>query len=301
MLFATRQNIYRNAISSPMRRLLSICALILCACQSPAAIEPMISGSSVEDDQIYAADDLSFYTAMNDANTPEHGKAPALRDEKCALLGESFAQAATIGAAYGAQSRLGNAGMPKNARQTTEGYWVGAQPMPSEIDELHARNIRVVVTAAAMESDTFRAIKSKLDDHGIRHINIPFGGRFPNPKAFYQTIHAYTPDQIYIHCEHGGDRSGAILAYLLVVDHGWTIPRALLAVAFPGKNDSKRLIELLKTRGFDVSQPDIDDYLGIYSAETNGGYGGLKVRSAGYVKLINTTIDAALRELKHKM
>ena len=169
MLFATRQNIYRNAISSPMRRLLSICALILCACQSPAAIEPMISGSSVEDDQIYAADDLAFYTAMNDANTPEHGKAPALRNEKCALLGESFAQAATIGAAYGAQSRLGNAGMPKNARQTTEGYWVGAQPMPSEIDELHARNIRVVVTAAAMESDTFRAIKSKLDDHGIRH------------------------------------------------------------------------------------------------------------------------------------
>ncbi len=218
---------------------------------------------------------------------------------RCACLSESFAKAATLGAAHGAQNRLGNLGMPKNARQTSEGYWVGSQPSPKEIDELYARNIRLVITAAAMDSETLRAVRGKLRSYGMKHINIPFGGRFPNPKSFYGTVRSYRPDQIYIHCEHGGDRSGALLAYLLIIDHGWTIPRAFLAVAFPGKSDSGKLIDILQNRGFQIEQPDIDAYLGIYSAETNGGYGGLKVRSPGYVKLINTTIDAALRALNH--
>lgn len=220
-------------------------------------------------------------------------------DAHCARLSESFAKAATLGAAHGAQKRLGNLGMPKNARQTPEGYWVGSQPSPKEIDELYARNIRLVITAAAMDSETLRAVRGKLRAYGMKHINIPFGGRFPNPKSFYGTVRGYRPDQIYIHCEHGGDRSGALLAYLLIIDHGWTIPHAFLAVAFPGKSDSGKLIDILQNRGFQIEQPDIDGYLGIYSAETNGGYGGLKVRSPGYVKLINTTIDAALRALNH--
>lgn len=296
MTFKTRQTKYRRkTFSTLIARSLWGCALALCSCQNDAALKPVSSTNWQADAPVGEASDAMLYTPWRVFEDTDG------RDYKSALLVELFVQSVAMGAANGAQSRLRNVGMPKNARQTTEGYWLGAQPKPNEIDELYARNIRVVITAAAMETETFRAIKSKLNDYGMVHINIPFGGKFPNPKAFHRMIHTYEPDQIYIHCEHGGDRSGAILAYLLVIDHGWTIPHALLAVAFPGKNDSKRLIELLRKRGFDVEQPDIDDYLGIYSAETNGGYGGLKVRSSGYVKLVNTTIDAALRELKYRM
>lgn len=220
------------------------------------------------------------------------------------LLNEQFIAPFTrnlaVSAALGARDRLSNLGMPKNARQTQEGYWIGAQPTPDEIDELYARNIRLIITAAYMKPSVRNSVSAKMNDYQIKHINIPFGGKFPNTKKFYDDIHPFQPEQIYIHCEHGADRSGAILAYLLIIDHGWTIPHALLAVAFPGKNDSTKLIHILKNRGFNVEQRDIDDYLGIYSAENNGGYGGLKVRSQGYIKLIHTTIDAALKDLKRK-
>ena len=83
------------------------------------------------------------------------------------------------------------------------------------------------------------------------------------------------------------------------MNHGWTIPRALLAVAFPGPRDAQKLVELLRSRGFVLEQSEIDAFLGMYSAENNGGYGGLKVRSDGYVKLINTMIDAAERRLQN--
>ena len=52
------------------------------------------------------------------------------------------------------------------------------------------------------------------------------------------------------------------------------------------------LRNVLKRRGYATDQADIDAYLGIYSPEKNGGYGGLKVRSMDYIRLIHTTIDA---------
>lgn len=187
--------------------------------------------------------------------------------------------------------------MPKNARQVVEGYWIGARPSADQIAELYAHDVRLILTTASMETDEFQLLKNRMDTLGIAHINIPFGGKFPKPSRFTSQLQSYTPKQIYIHCEHGGDRSGALLAYLLATKHNWSTQRALLAVAFPGKNDSRALIDILKSRGYDVSDNDVNEVLGIYSAEYNGGFGGLKVRSRGYVRLVNTTIDAIGRGL----
>lgn len=202
-----------------------------------------------------------------------------------------------IGALHGASFRLAFKGLPKNARQVVEGYWIGARPNADQIAELYAHDVRLILTAASMQTDDFRLNQERMQELGIAHINIPFGGKFPKPSRFASQLQSYAPRQIYIHCEHGGDRSGALLAYLLATKHNWSIPRALLAVAFPGKNDSRALIDILQSRGYVVSENDINEVLGIYSAEYNGGFGGLKVRSRGYVRLVNTTIDAIGRGL----
>lgn len=212
---------------------------------------------------------------------------------------EAFLHSGAVGASLGIPQILDRTGLPKNARQTAEGYWIGAEPSLSELDALYARDVRVILTAAQISRESFRAFKNRMAELGMTHIYIPFGGRFPNPQKFNDALEGVAPEQIYIHCAHGGDRSGAILAYLLIVNHGWTIPRALLAVAFPGPRDAQKLVELLRSRGFVLEQSEIDAFLGMYSAENNGGYGGLKVRSDGYVKLINTMIDAAERRLQN--
>lgn len=215
-----------------------------------------------------------------------------------ARIASHLAHAAIISGFNGAQTRLTNAGLPKNTRQSAEGYWIGAWPTSAQLEELYARNVRLIITAANIGIDDYQDISNSIQSLGMTHVSIPFGGRFPNPEKFDQIIQNFSPEQVFIHCEHGGDRSGAILAYLLIVHHGWSVPRALLSVAFPGKMDSQALVRILENRGYEVSDEDLEEVLGIYSGENNGGYGGLKVRSEGYVKLINTTIDAAIRQMK---
>ena len=64
---------------------------------------------------------------------------------------------------------------------------------------------------------------------------------------------------------------------------------------YPGPNDINGLNNVLKDRGFDISDNEFNDIMGMYSAENNGGFGGLKVRSSNYQKLVNSLIDAMIR------
>ena len=207
-----------------------------------------------------------------------------------------FARGTALGASLGARHRLTMNGLPKNSRQTAEGYWIGSLPSPDNIQELHDRNIKLILTASIVPAKKLKPIKQAMDRLGIEHIYIPFGSRFPNPSKFLGAIESYAPEQVYIHCEHGGDRSGAILAYLLTKRHGWKLPRALYAVIVPTYGDIQALTRLLNAHGIACKPEDYADDIGIYSAESNGGYGGLKVyaKDGNYVKLVNTLIDTAL-------
>lgn len=185
--------------------------------------------------------------------------------------------------------------MPKNARQSAEGYWIGAHPTCKQLKTMYAARIRLIVTAALFEREQFGELPQCIQNMGFKHLNIPFGARFPQPSRFINVIRQYKPFEIYIHCEHGGDRSGALLAYLLISEHGWPIHKALLAVLFPGLKDLNNLRQIFETRNIDLPEEDVVKYLGLYSGEYNNGYGGLKIRSDGYRKLINTMLDYALK------
>ena len=214
---------------------------------------------------------------------------------------EGIAQSALIGGIMSTHHRLTYDGLPRNTRQVAEGYWIGSRPDKDQILELYYRKVRLVITAATMTPAQFRDMTRMMAKLGMIHVNIPFGGRFPSPMRFMGQVNMFNPDQIFIHCEHGGDRSGAILAYILVVRHGWSIARALLSVIIPSENNARALLTLLKQRNIEVGENDVNDVLGIYSAESTNGFGGLKLRSDGsYFRLVNTTIDAIQRTTNHR-
>ena len=200
---------------------------------------------------------------------------------------------AAKGAARGIRVSPQPSTLPKNTRQIKEGYWIGSLPTVDNIDALYRRDIRLIISATRLDQ-SFAPISARIKELGIKHIKLPFGGKFPKPSRFYSSAYKIAPEKIFIHCDHGGDRSGALLAYLLVKRHGWSIPHALLAVLYPGKNDIKGLKQVLESRGYAISDDEINRYLGIYSAELNGGGGGLKVRSNDYKKLLNTLLDTLL-------
>ena len=184
--------------------------------------------------------------------------------------------------------------MPKNARQTDEGYWLGAHPTCRQLQTMYASKIRLIVSASSLESP-FDDLPPCINSTGFKHIYIPFGSKFPKPSKFIETVRKYRPEQVYIHCEHGGDRSGAVLAFLLSVEKNWPIEQALLAVLFPSMLDFNNLQQIFAEYDISPSPEMIRDYFGIYSGESNFGYGGLKVRSFAYKRLIRTTIETALR------
>ncbi len=204
---------------------------------------------------------------------------------------QSLHHAVLQGAARGVRVPPPASSLPRNTRQITEGYWIGGIPTVQNIDALYKKHIRLIISATRVSSE-FEPVKKHIAELGIKHIILPFGGKFPKSSAFYQAVLKVSPENTYIHCDHGGDRSGALLAFLLVKRHNWSIPHALMAVLFPGKNDINGLKKVLADRGYPIQESELNQYVGIYSGARNGSGGGLKVRSENYKKLINTLIDA---------
>lgn len=206
------------------------------------------------------------------------------------LIAESFVRSAVLAFAQNLEPIKATSVLPKNTRQVGEGYWIGSLPSAGNVDALYAHRVKLVITATRTKED-LTPLNKRLEELGMKHLMLPFGSKFPKPSRFMSIVSRYAPDRIFIHCDHGGDRSGALVAFLLVKKHNWKLQHALLAVLNPSPTDVKGLTDVLAKRGYAITQSDIDKYLGIYSASTNGGGGGLKVRSDDYKKLINTMID----------
>ena len=219
--------------------------------------------------------------------------------ERIPLYAHEISHSAVRGAYSGAQRRLTTQGLPKNTRQAKEGYWIGSHPDLDQLEELNARNVRLILTVATVPHKNLKLLRSGIEKYGMTHVYIPFGSTFPNPARFMDEVMKYDPSQIFIHCEHGGDRSGAVLAYILVARHGWPLPRALYAVVVPSSVDVRALTGILNANGFDVDEQNYTDIIGAYSAESNGGFGGLKVRNDGgsYYNLVNSMIRRAMKSL----
>lgn len=180
-------------------------------------------------------------------------------------------------------------GMPANTRHLAEGYWIGAMPNINNIDSMKNHGIKVILTVTRTKKE-WNPVKEKIQALGIKHIYIPVGSRFPDNSSFYDDLMEYEPNEIFVHCEHGGDRSGAFIAYLLVRRNKWTPQRALLAMMNPNRADINGLKVILKRYNLDVTEEDTF-ITSIYSGASNNGFGGLKVRGDSYVRLVSSMLE----------
>lgn len=180
-------------------------------------------------------------------------------------------------------------GMPKNTRHLKEGYWIGALPDVNNIQAMKDHGIKIILTVTNTKK-SWNPVKQKIQELGIKHIIIPVGSRFPKDTSFYDTLLDYDPNEIFVHCDHGGDRSGTFIAYLLARRNHWTIQRSLLAMVNPSKIDVNGLKKVLKQHGYEITIDDLQ-YTSIYSGSSNGGFGGLKARNEGYQRLISTMLE----------
>lgn len=192
-----------------------------------------------------------------------------------------FVSSISVATIHDSSAIVATVSSPKNTRQLREGFWIGSMPTASDIRSMSARGIRAILSLAV----TPRAVRREIEASGIVHYYIPIGSHFPrNADAVVDALSVFRADEIFVHCQHGSDRSGAFVAFLLVRRCGWSPQRALLAMTHPTRPNLRGLLSVLSAHGLDVTYDDMRHF-GVYS-----GRSGMKATGASYRRLVHTML-----------
>lgn len=182
------------------------------------------------------------------------------------------------------------------ARRTTEGYVLGAMPGfrdrsgVADVAALDALGIKAVVSLAQPPEDVQQAIRAK----GMWHYQASMGSNFGSEqaRALSEAVDRFDPEEIYVHCMYGVDRTGAGMAYLLVTQHDWPVDQAIWSVLADTQADRDGLQEILAARG--ITTPPPANVISINSLRAVGSRDGLKVRGAyreNGSRVVNSLLD----------
>ncbi len=176
--------------------------------------------------------------------------------------------------------------LPTNTRQVPEGYWLGGRPeSAAEVEALYGRGVRFVVSIHALPAESRAAVRER----GMGHLNLWFGSRFPETEALLEALGAFRPEEVFIHCTYGADRTGALAAFLLAVRHGMPMEEGLLIFAYPQGANLNALQRLLRDEGYPVEAALVERRAGLFA----GNLGGLKANEESYRQLIRGALRAA--------
>lgn len=145
----------------------------------------------------------------------------------------------------------------RNFHAVSEGVYRGGNPLVSlkrgqGIQKLLSLNVRAVINLQGGDVDdswsglyaslsepgekpeNIEAEKLILESHGIQFIHLPMNSHAPvdaetelRVQTALQALSTATPENAaFIHCEHGSDRTGLIVALHRVLNQGWSTQSA---------------------------------------------------------------------------
>ncbi len=113
---------------------------------------------------------------------------------------------------------LARPGLPNLHRVSPELYR-GAQPTAEGMAQLRALGVRTVVNLRASHSDS-----DKLAGTGLRYVPIPVtavGIGDDDVARFLRVAADPAAQPVFVHCQHGADRTGLMVAMYRVAVQGW--------------------------------------------------------------------------------
>lgn len=154
----------------------------------------------------------------------------------CIAVPAARAQAATAAAVpppaaarVALAERLALPGLP-NAGRVTQQLYRGAQPVPAGYEQLQRLGIAIVVdlhNRGAEEQHERLAVESR----GMRYVSLPAsstqGPTGAQIAQFLQLLRDNPGRKIFVHCQHGADRTGVMIAAFRMAWEHWTSAQAL--------------------------------------------------------------------------
>lgn len=116
-----------------------------------------------------------------------------------------------------------------NFHQVNSQLYRGAQPGPGGLQTLKTIGVKTVVNLRGEDAHT-RAEGAEARRLGLRYYSIALPG-FSKPKdaeveRVLDIINASENQPVFIHCRHGEDRTGTIIACYRIAHDGWTAAAA---------------------------------------------------------------------------
>jgi protein tyrosine phosphatase (PTP) superfamily phosphohydrolase (DUF442 family) len=121
-------------------------------------------------------------------------------------------------------AKISRPGLP-NLHKVNDGLYRGAQPTPDGIQELQKLGVKTIVDLRFGHSD-----KEILGDANIAFEHIPMLAWAPKEDdvvRFLRIVTDKSRQPVFVHCQHGADRTGMMCAAYRVVVDGWTKQQAI--------------------------------------------------------------------------
>ena len=141
-------------------------------------------------------------------------------------------------AAFAALPALASTPDLPNFHQTAPGIWRGAAPTDAGLRQLKAMGVKTIIDLR-IAPKTVRREGEEARALGFHWINLPMGSDPPTPKevsTLLATLKQAPQSPVYVHCQHGADRTGCMIGIYRVTQQGWTFPQAYAEMRQDGFN-----------------------------------------------------------------
>jgi tyrosine-protein phosphatase SIW14 len=112
-----------------------------------------------------------------------------------------------------------------NLYKLSDDLYRGAQPTAEGFRQLQAMGVRTVVNLRSFHSD-----RDEMGDVPLGYEDIPMKAWHPEEEDVVRFLQIVTDPQktpVFVHCQHGSDRTGAISAAYRIAVQGWTADDAV--------------------------------------------------------------------------
>ena len=119
---------------------------------------------------------------------------------------------------------LARPGLP-NLHQVAAGYYRGAQPTAGGFVELQSLGVRTIVNLRSMHSD-----KDAIGTLPLGYEQIHMKAWHAEDEDIVRFLRIVTDPErqpVFVHCQHGADRTGTATAVYRIVVEGWTKEEAI--------------------------------------------------------------------------
>jgi protein tyrosine/serine phosphatase len=115
-------------------------------------------------------------------------------------------------------------GLP-NLHRVGDGYYRGAQPSAEGMKELERMKVKTVINLRAVNSD-----RDEIGDAGLAYEHISFKAWHAEDEDVVKFLKLVTDPErkpVFVHCQHGADRTGMMTAIYRIAIEGWTKDEAI--------------------------------------------------------------------------